>query len=133
MFFSDSPSCSYCQQEHETIRHIFYDCEIAKTPWEDIKNVFYPRLNIPSLDLQSAIIGFLDTSDKYNLILNNILLMYKIALYRKRDKNNINIRNVLSNLKSRVKVEKVIVYGNKNKMEFHNKKWEIVRSILDEF
>ena len=105
----------------------------AKTLWADLKNVFYPRLNVPILDLQSAVFGFLDTSDKHNLILNNILLMYKITLYRNRDKNNIHIRNVLSNLKSREKIEKAIVYGNKNKMVFHNKKWEIVSSILDEF
>ena len=85
MGFSDTPLCSYCGQVNETMQHLFLDCSIAKSLWLNIRMFFKKSLDIPILDLQSAILGFIDTK-KDNLALNNILLIYKLCLYRFRDK-----------------------------------------------
>ena len=130
MGISDSSLCSYCQEHDETIQHLFYNCNISNTLWSELTNFFIGKITLPSLDLQSAVLGFLDTSEKNNVILNNILLMFKITLYRNRSKNTINLRNVLNNLKNREKIERYLVFENQNKLDFHMKKWGEIFDLL---
>ena len=130
MGISDCSLCSYCQEHDETIQHLFFDCEVSKALWLDLKNIFRDNLTLPSLDLQSAVVGFLGTADKDNLIFNNILLMFKISLYRNRDKNTITLHNVLCNLKSREIIERSLASLNLKKANFHNKKWEKIIHFL---
>ena len=85
MGFSDTPLCSYCEQEKETIKHLFCECTVSKSLWDQIKIYFNNTINIPDLTLQSAILGFFEDS---NLALNNILLIYKLCLYRFRNKKH---------------------------------------------
>ena len=40
MGLSDSPLCSYCHAENETIQHLFWDCISAEALWSDIQNFF---------------------------------------------------------------------------------------------
>ena len=130
MGISESPLCSYCQLHNETIQHLFFDCEVSKALWLDLKNFFRDKLNLPSLDFQSAVVGFLGNTDKDNLIFNNILLMFKISLYRNRDKNTITLHNVLCNLKNREIIERSLVFLNKEKLHFHKKKWDKIIHFL---
>ena len=57
--------------------------------------------------------------------------MYKITLYRNREKSRISSINILKNLKTREKIEKSIVFHNVNKLNFHNKKWDAIIDILN--
>ena len=125
----DSPLCSYCREDNETIAHLFLDCHVSKSIWLYLTNFFGPRLTIPTLDLQSAVLGFLDSSEN-NLILNNILLMYKITLYRNRGKNIITAQHVLKNLQNREKIEKSIALNKYNKIDYHNNKWNLFLNII---
>ena len=130
MGISESPLCSYCKLHNETVQHLFFDCAVSKALWLDLKNIFRDNLTLPSLDIQSAVVGFLGTTDKDNLIFNNILLMFKISLYRNRDKNSITLHNVLCNLKRREIIERSLVSLNRKKLDFHNKKWEKIIHFL---
>ena len=125
MGFTESPLCSYCSSHNETMQHLFLDCEFSKVLWLDIKNHFANILTIPDLTLQSAILGFFDV-DKDSLALNNILLIYKLCLYRFRDKKVPNFTIFLKNLREREFLERQIVLGNANKLLFHNNKWEFL-------
>ena len=129
MGLSDSSQCSFCQSENETIAHLSFNCHVTSKVWSDLRVYFSSKLNIPPLTLQSAVIGFLDKCDE-NIFLNNILLMYKITIYRNRAKTTITARNVLSNLKNRENIEKSIAFSN-NKIDFHRKKWHILHSFND--
>ena len=84
--FSDTPLCSYCEQENKTMKHLFCECTVSKSLWDQIKNYFKDTIQIPDLDLQSAILGFFEGKD--NLALNNILLIFKLCLYRFRNKKH---------------------------------------------
>ena len=130
MGICDSPLCSYCQKDNETVEHLFFKCYISKKVWLDLMNIFSPKLIIPPLDLQSAVLGFIDPSDN-SLILNNILLMFKITLYRNRVKNIITAQHVMKNLKTRESIEKSIVLNKQNKIDFHNKKWHLFHDIVN--
>ena len=127
--FSDTPLCSYCKNDNETMQHLFLDCKVSNSLWFDIKIFFKNNIDIPDLNLQSAIFGFID-SNKDNLALNNVLLIYKLCLYRFRDKKLPNLQLFLKNLKEREFLERQIVLSNENKLLFHNKKWEFFTTMV---
>ena len=37
MKLADTPLCTFCQREEETINHLFLECEYSKTLWSDIQ------------------------------------------------------------------------------------------------
>ena len=104
---SDTPLCSFCQTDNETTSHLFFSCHVSEKVWSDLRNFLCPKLLIPPLDLQSAVIGFLELPDN-NIFINNILLMYKITLYRNRANNTVTARNVLLNLINREKLKNLL-------------------------
>ena len=130
MGFSETPLCSYCDKENETIQHLFLDCSVSKALWHDIKVFFSSIIDIPDLDLQSAILGFID-SDKDNRVFNNILLIYKLCLYRFRDKKVPNLQLFLKNLKEREFLERQIVQFDDKKLLYHHKKWEFLKTMVN--
>ena len=123
--FADSPLCSYCKQDNETIQHLFLECTVSKSLWNDIITFFSDTLDIPNLNLQSAVLGYFD-SRKDSPALNNILLIFKLCLYRFRDKKVPTFQLFLKNLRARESMERNIVFLDHNKLEFHNKKWEFL-------
>ena len=124
--FADSPLCSYCKQDNETIQHLFLECTVLKSLWNEIITFFSDTLDIPNLNLQSAVLGYFD-SRKDSPALNNILLIFKLCLYRFRDKKKVPMFQLfLKNLRARESMERNIVFLDHNKLEFHNKKWEFL-------
>ena len=85
-------------------------------------------IQIPDLDLQSAILGFFEGKD--NLALNNILLIFKLCLYRFRNKKTPDLSLFVKNLRERESLERKIVFFNDNKIAFHNKKREFLTSMV---
>ena len=131
MGLCSTPLCSFCQSENETISHLFCFCPVAKSLWRDLQQFFAVKINIPDLDLQSAVVGFLGDHISDIIFVNNILLMFKITLYRNRDKGSVTLRNVISNLKTREIIEKNIAGSNDNKLSYHSHKWRIFHDTLD--
>ena len=43
---TDSDICAWCQEEIETIPHIFLECEVVKSFWSDIKHWICQKTNI---------------------------------------------------------------------------------------
>ena len=78
---SDTKLCSFCNQEDETVIHLFANCSKSKTLWNSLKEFFKDTINLPSLTPQSAIFGFLQTDQELFLILNYLLLLFKYYLY----------------------------------------------------
>ena len=101
---------------------------ITKSLWLDLQQFFSNKITIPDLDLQSAVVGFLDKGTKDNIFVNNVLLMFKITLYRNRDKGSVILNNVINNLKTRETIEKNIAGNNAGKLGYHVDKW---RSFYD--
>ena len=127
--FSDSPFCSYCHLHKETIKHLFFNCDITKSMWVLIQTFFKDKIIIPDLDLQSAVLGFLDTDNRDNLLINNILLTFKMTLYKCRDGGNITFSKFFNNLKSRETIEKSIAHEN-GKLGFHHRKWKFFIDLI---
>ena len=130
MGLSDTPLCSYCREHDETIQHLFVNCDISKVLWRDLQNLLANTITLPDLDSQSAVFGFLDSPAINFLIVNNVLLMFKISLYINRDKHTLSLRRVLANLKKREIIERSLVFSNPNKLNFHQNKWSSILPFL---
>ena len=55
---------SFCNQENENIILLFANCSKSKTLWNSLEEFFKDTINLPSLTLQSAIFGFLQTDQE---------------------------------------------------------------------
>ena len=125
---SDSPLCSYCEQEPETVQHLFYKCQLSKKLWHEIQNFFISKLSLPSLDLQSALFGFFDNPTN-NYIPNNVLLIFKLTLYKHRKKSTPTLTKILKNLKDREFLERKCAVSE-NRISNHNDKWAPIALLL---
>ena len=58
-----SPLCSFCNLCGKTSLQIFYECGRIKCLWSDLVQYFQNSLVLPTLTRQTAIFGFLDSTN----------------------------------------------------------------------
>ena len=97
--FSCNFSYSVCKLLDETIIHLFYDCLFVKSIWNQLKSILSNNLIFPINTPQSAIFGFWDLDTNEHLILNNLLLIFKIYIYNVRKTGYLNISHLLIYIK----------------------------------
>ena len=86
----ETPLCSYCMLYDESIIHLFWNCLYVKNLWQQLQLYFNDDFNLPDLTLQTAIFGFWNYKDYDNemlLLINHLLLIFKINIYQDREKN----------------------------------------------
>ena len=99
-----SPLCSLCNNAKENVEHLFYECSVSKALWSSLQLQLINFLPLNDLTPQSAVIGFLDEPpDTFNVV-NHILIIYKIFIFKNRDKN-LSIYHLLAKIKNVVKIE----------------------------
>ena len=62
--------------------------------------------------------------------MNHILLLFKLYIYKSRNKHRLNIHELLANIINIKKLEKVNAIGNVKKVAAYNKKWDIMNRKL---
>ena len=77
--------CSFCNSGEETPFHIFHDCTHTQNLWNRLQTYISDNLVIPCLTPQSAMFGFIDTKLENRVIVNHLLLIVKIDVYKSRD------------------------------------------------
>ena len=103
-------------------------CEMDRI-WKELQDYFKNYLTLPCLDLQSAIVGFFEKTHDYQILINSILLTFKMLLYKNRESKCFNLTQVIKNIKSREKIESAIARES-GKLLFHSRKWQILKDIL---
>ena len=98
--------CGCCILHEETIMHIFYDCLIVKRIWDQLKPILSNNINFPISTPQSAIFGFWDLDTNEHLILNHLLLIFKIYIYDARATGYVNISHLLIYIKGIKNIKK---------------------------
>ena len=92
-----SPLCFFCNLCDETPLHIFYEYDSIKYFWSDLVQYFQNSFVLPILTPQTAIFGFLhSTNSDYNskknkLLINHILLIFKLYMFVDPEENNSSI------------------------------------------
>ena len=91
----ETPLCSYCMLYDESIIHLFWNCVYVKNLWQQLQLYFNDDFKLPDLTLQTAIFGFWNSKDYDNEIfqlINHLLLIFKINIYKARDKKSYRIK-----------------------------------------
>ena len=87
--------------------------------------------NVPLLTPQTAILGLFNDDSVSNIhLINHILLLFKLYIYKSRNKHRLNIHELLANILNIKKLEKVTAIGNVKKVAAYNKKWDITNRKL---
>jgi len=122
----DSPKCSFCSKENETMSHFFVDCDITRMfyincfDWLKQASIFLPDLNCENVFL--GVDGC--------VFVNFLFVLWKYVVYQCRYKQTI---PVLNDFKVAIRYyEKVeyIVAKKKFKLFTHLKKYETIKKIL---
>ena len=58
----DYPLCLYCNEEEETLLHLFHSCLKTKRLWKKLRQYFSQFINIPHSTPQSSILGIFDNN-----------------------------------------------------------------------
>ena len=77
----DSPFCSFCQKELDTIEHLFFHFTKACMIWDELKVVLNSLNILVRFDIEDVLFGILDT-DNTSILVNYILLESKYFIYR---------------------------------------------------
>ena len=119
-----SPRCSFCKTHEETIMHLFYDYLIAKALWNQLKSILSNNINFPVSTLQIAIFRFWDLDTNEHLILNHLLLIFKMYIYNARTTSYLNISHLLVYIKDKEDIEKKLCEKDVKRRKKFNKKWK---------
>ena len=123
---SNTYQCSYCNLEDETITHLFSRCLITRRIWSEIQQNYKHKVLIQDLTLQSAYLGFCKL-DENKIIVNHILLILKIMLFRSRPKQKSSLQEFLTNLKRVETIEYEITFPYPRKKENNKIKWASIQ------
>ena len=111
-------------------------CNRVKCLWSDLVQCFQSNLILPTLTPQTASFGFLDSANNDSIfennkcLSNNILLIFKLYVYKSREKKPININNLIAEIQKVKQIEKEIALTNSKKMIAFTKKWRIINNIV---
>ena len=91
-----SARCSFCKLHDETIKHLFYDYLIVKRIWNQLKFILSNNLifSIPTPQSTIFVYWALDTNE--HIILNHLLLIFKMYIYNARATGYLIISHLLS-------------------------------------
>ena len=136
--FGIKPSllCSFCNLYDETPLHIFYERDCVKCLWADSAQCFQNILILPILTLQTDNFGILESASNDSIFkndevfINYILLIFKLHVYRSREKKSINLNNLIAEIQKVRRTEKEIALSNSMKTIAFTKKWLIINNII---
>jgi len=119
----DSPRCSYCLNDMETVQHLFVECLYSQNYYLEIRNWLNCwNIKLPSLNCPNIILG-IDEGKDVNLV-NFIICIYKLTLYKTRPRGTPpNLDDFIYKLKGYKQIEWMIALKNK-KVTSHLRKWE---------
>ena len=104
--------------------HVFSECNVIQKIWNKLGEWLSPKLNLPALTPQNAILGILAKYAHLHLLLNHVLILFKQGIYQCR---NTNIPPNFCQIKEKVRLIQKIEYkiAQDNDCLFsHSRKWE---------
>ena len=125
----NSPMCSLCGQNVETVTHLFFSCIESHKLGTEIRNWSTSCIILPELTEKIIFLGWFE-DHPHNTLINHTILLYKQFIYKSRGaKSKINITGFRHFLKNIINTEKVIA-KKRNKVDLHLKKWNPFLTLL---
>ena len=84
---SNSPLCSFCNEEDETVFHLYFYCPNVRNIWNQLDFYLAEDFLLAPQTLQAAVFGFSEKDNTEKVILyNHLFLIFKLYVYRSREK-----------------------------------------------
>ena len=94
--------------------------------WNQLISILSNNLTFPTCTPQSAILGFWDLDTNEHLILNHLLLIFKMCSYNAKTTYYLNKSHLLIYIKGIKDTEKKLCENNVKRRKKINKKWKNV-------
>ena len=127
---SETSKCSFCNQNNETIEHLFCHCFVSKELWNDLNTFFENHISLYDLTPQATFFGFTEKYLDDTILQNNLLLVLKIYLYKSRSYGFVCLKSLFLEIKKINRLEKKIVEANANKHKSYLFKWNKIDNQL---
>ena len=129
--YVESPMCSLCNSETETMTRLFCHCSKTDQMWNSLTSWCKGCLTLPVLEPSTAILGFFDIRDEKSKLINHILILFKFFLHANRNiKHAVNFHALKLFISSVQKIEQKIAF-NGNKLDQHLSKWQPIAHLVD--
>ena len=126
----DSPSCTSCKANKESLEHLLFLCKITEFFWKEVLSWLAILNNEIDFSLIDIFFGKFDIDEDF-IVINHIRLLAKFYIYRsKLDNTKPPLEVFKAKLKANFNIEFVIA-KIKGKLVQHYKKWESFISVLD--
>ena len=122
---SNSPLCSFCKEEDETVFHLYFYCPNVRNLWNQLNFYLAEDLTLPPKTLQAAVFGFSEKDKTENIIHYNhhLFLIFKLYVYRARENGLLNVMSLVNQIIKIKKIEKENSLYSEKKRARYNKKW----------
>ena len=126
----DSPSCTFCKTNEESLEHLLFFCKITEFFWKEVLSWLAILNNeIVDFSLIDVLFGKFDIDEDF-IVINHILLLAKFYIYRsKLDNTKPSLEVFKTKLKAIFNIEFLIAKRN-GKLAQHYKKWDSFISVL---
>ena len=102
-----APLFSFCHSYDETIKHIFLECIRVKQLWNHLRFFLTSDISLPILTPQTPIFGFINGIEKtVYKITNHILLIFKLHVYKSRERGTLEFNRLINEIKQVKLLEK---------------------------
>ena len=121
---TDSPTCSFCKEDLETIEHLFADCHIVKELWSNIEEWISNKFDRHiSFDRKSILFGKFGNQNIYkcdNLIILTIKQYIYTGKYLYQMKNcKLSVETLKNVLIEKIRIQKLLLLKNCRYDEYH--------------
>ena len=128
----DSPRCSYCFMENETLTHLFCECYKPITLYKQIQEWCKSlSINLPDMNPFNILYGIIPLN-KQSILLNHLIMLYKITVYQARGNEKLlSLKNYQTKIVNIEQLEEYIAIKS-NKVTKHEDKWNKIKIKLQQ-
>ena len=121
--FVESPLCSLCNREPESILHKL---------WKSVQHWCKNYISLPHLTPKLVLLGELDSSNSEFVLENHLILLFKRFVYRSRvNTSGFNFLAFEYHIRYVLKIEQKTA-SEKGKLSVHFDKWEPVNDLVSD-
>ena len=125
-----TPLCSLCKQEKETVIHLLCQCHSTRQLWCSLSGWLQGVLRLPPLEPVAALLGSWDIENEANVSLNHLMLLFKYFIYRFRNMNtSVNLCHLQQFILSVQNVEQKIAFRNNMLTHHFSKRYPILHML----
>ena len=129
---TQSPLCVFCDSHVETLVHLFWGCDFVNSFWKDFVKLLQEKCShCDRFNLCQELTIFGTTNKIYtDKAIDSMILYAKFFVYKcKLQENRPQLNYFMTELKSRISLEKALAIRN-GKMSAFNDKWKLYISIF---